>query len=397
MASFNSTIPDLASDPPLPLSPIAFGAATFSTCYNDEATLESEVPEQTLLRALRSGLCNAIDTSPYYGNSQTILGSILSKPHVRAEFPRSSYHLLTKCGRYGARVQDFDYSSVRLRQSVNESCELMQTSYLDVVYLHDVEFVAESVGDANAGGQAEFTTNDEILSRRGLAADQVKVCWGPGDQVIIEAVKTLFELKAEGKIKKVGISGYPLPTLLRLSRLISVTLERPLDFLMSYAHHTLQNDALVSFVPAFRQAGVRQIVNASPLSMGLLRDVGPQDWHPAPPELRAASTEASRVCKEIYQTTLERVSLGFGFGGFDLEPTHCANRTVVIGCGNVQEVDESMTVWSELYGPISSAKDNTDQSMSTEQRLKQKSAEVDVRKVFVDAGFANWSWPTPLE
>lgn len=163
---------------------------------------------------------------------------------------------------------------------------------------------------------------------------------------------------------------------------------------MSYANHTLQNDALASFAPALRQTGVRQIVNASPLSMGLLRSSGPQDWHPAPPELRAASVEASTLCKQAYHTTLERVSLGFGLGSFD--PDHQSNGAVVVGCGSVGEVEECMEVWNALYGPVSRAQDHLPQNGNI-LKLDQKAAEADVRAVFVNAGVANWSWPTNQE
>lgn len=35
----------------------------------------------------------------------------------------SSYHLLTKCGRYGPGIEDFDYTPDRIRRSVKDSCE----------------------------------------------------------------------------------------------------------------------------------------------------------------------------------------------------------------------------------------------------------------------------------
>lgn len=40
------------------------------------------------------------------------------------------------------------------------------------------------------------------------------------------------------------------------------------------------------------------IINASPLSMGLLTPQGPPDWHPAPPELREAAQAAADYCRD---------------------------------------------------------------------------------------------------
>ena len=56
---------------------------------------------------------------------------------------------MTKCGRYGE--SDFDYSPATIRRSVQRSLERLHTSYLDVVYLHDTEFVATWVGPRKEG------------------------------------------------------------------------------------------------------------------------------------------------------------------------------------------------------------------------------------------------------
>ncbi|EGF97138.1 uncharacterized protein MELLADRAFT_28369, partial [Melampsora larici-populina 98AG31] len=246
--------------------------------YNDSSKLKSEIPEKTLLKALRSGI-NAIDTSPYYFGSEAILGKILSKPEIQSEFPRHTYHLLTKCGRYGPKIQDFDYSPDRIRKSIQESFKLMHTSYLDVVYLHDIEFIAEELDEIDSN-----QVHDQVIR------NPIKPL-GSGDQLILKAIQTLFQLKQEGKIKKVGISGYPLPTLLRISKLIHQELKTPLDIIMSYSNYTLQNQSLKPYVDLFHQQGIQQIINASPFSMGLLTTLGPQLWHPACDELK-------QICQE---------------------------------------------------------------------------------------------------
>jgi L-galactose dehydrogenase len=40
------------------------------------------------------------------------------------------------------------------------------------------------------------------------------------------------------------------------------------------------------------------IISASPLSMGLLTQQGPPEWHPAPPELKEAAATAAACCKD---------------------------------------------------------------------------------------------------
>ena len=166
------------------------------------------------------------------------------------------------------------------------------TDYLDACYVHDVEFVAEDVGFATEGGFTALVDRSYAdVVDWGLGDGQEGVSYGQGDEKVLEAVGALFDLQKQGRIRKVGISGYPLPTLLRLARLIRHRFGRPLDILMSYSHHTLQNSGLASYVAAFQATGIPQIVNASALSMGLISAKGPQPWHPAPQALREGVSE----------------------------------------------------------------------------------------------------------
>lgn len=76
--------------------------------------------------------------------------------------------------------------------------------------MHDVEFVGEQIGGAGQEGhvvdkQGKFSEQD--LARWGLSeGDEAKIR-GPGDDKVLAALATLFELKKEGKIRAVGFSG----------------------------------------------------------------------------------------------------------------------------------------------------------------------------------------------
>jgi aryl-alcohol dehydrogenase-like predicted oxidoreductase len=54
---------------------------------------------------------------------------------------------------------------------------------------------------------------------------------------------------------------------------------------------------LTDFIPFFRGHNIG-IINASPLSMGLLSERGVPDWHPAPRPLVEACHKAMLFCKE---------------------------------------------------------------------------------------------------
>src|SRR2546423_2080613 len=232
--------------------PLICGTATFNSQYNLDPY---KLPTTAIVhRALSLGI-RAFDTSTYYGPAEDLLGQALDTDFVHNNFLRENYFLLTKIGRIGS--SEFDYSPEWIRYSIQRSLERLKTTYLDVVYCHDVEFVSAK-------------------------------------EVLI-AVRELRRIRDEaGTIRYIGISGYPVPVLCELADLILKETGEPLDVVMSYANFTLQNTTLSSRgVPRLRAAHVDVVLNASPLGMGLLRQngvpVGGQgDFHPAERGLRQA-------------------------------------------------------------------------------------------------------------
>jgi D-arabinose 1-dehydrogenase len=91
-------------------------------------------------RAFDLGL-KATDTSPYYDLSEQLIGEALSHPGITAKYKRKDYFLMTKVGRITST--QFDYSPKWVRTSVTRSLERLHTTYLDVVFCHDVEFVTK--------------------------------------------------------------------------------------------------------------------------------------------------------------------------------------------------------------------------------------------------------------
>lgn len=112
---------------------------------------------------------------------------------------------MTKCGRYGLTKEQFDYSPETLRRSVQRSLARLHTSYLDAVYLHDVEFVADAV--PGAGNHVHAL--DDAAAAYGLAPGDEGKVRGKGDEVFLRAVAELRAMKAEGLIRAVGITGMP--------------------------------------------------------------------------------------------------------------------------------------------------------------------------------------------
>ncbi|KAJ5558720.1 hypothetical protein N7535_009401 [Penicillium sp. DV-2018c] len=328
--------------PPTPLSaslpPLIMGTATFNNQYNADpfALPTTELVQRALSRGIR-----AFDTSPYYGPAEELLGRALATETVQSNYPRNTYHLLTKVGRIASST--FDYFPTWVRHSVRRSLRRLHTDYLDVVYCHDVEFVSPA----------------EVLT----------------------AVRELRRLRdEEGLLRYVGISGYPVDTLSDLAELVLRETGEPLDIVMSYANFTLQNTRLHSHaLPRLVAAGVDVVPNASPLGMGLLRRDGVPigsmgDFHPAPDALRDAIRGASE-CASRHGEKLEVVAIRFALeswlrvgaraGGLgaplaraaDADPgfVSVANMGTgkrlgvsVMGVSNVFELDETLRVWHSI-------------------------------------------------
>lgn len=354
---------------PLHIPELVSGAAAWSRFYNKEETLSTDVPLRTIRLALRYGI-RAFDTAPYYDDSEIVLGTALKA--LEHEFPRGTYQLITKVGRYGPASSDFDYSPSALRTSVRRSLQRLHTQYLDVVYLHDVEFVAPCVAPRTAGNHA--TALGAEAHAYGL-----EPCEASGaDERVLEAIETLRALQADGLIRHIGISGLPLPALLRTAQLVLSRTGRPLDAVQSYAHLTLQNATLPAFARALRtRARVSQVFAASPLGMGLLAPPpAPPAWHPAPSAVRDA---ASEVVSVVGEAEVAKVAVAWSVSKA-WEGESEGRMPVVVGMSNLREVHAAVEAWRW-------ARDEDD---GRREELEGKAALA--LGVFERTGTAGWTW-----
>ena len=181
-------------------------------------------------------------------------------------------------------------------------------------------------------------------------------------------------------------SGYPLLTLLRLAQLIASPngCNRPIDIVQSYSHHTLHNDTLPPFVPRFLAAGVRQVVSASPLSMGLLRNGPAPRWHPASPALH----EAVRVAGErVAPRQLASVAMSFGLSSCGTGA--CATPSVV-GFSTPDEVEVALDLIRRLPKAALAHRrpgEHVDAQTGAD--------ELAVVEEMERAGVHDWSWASP--
>lgn len=237
------------------ISHLSFGASSLGSVFRETNEKESF---EAVEAAIEGGI-NFIDVSPYYGHykAETVLGMALK--HI----PRDKYYLSTKVGRYGKDgVNTWDYSARRVTDSVYESMERLGIDFIDLINVHDIEFQAALPG--------------------GL------------QKVVDETLPALVELRQKGVVGHVGITDLQLQN---LKWVIEHSDKGVVESVLNFCHYTLNDDALADFMGFFEHEGVG-VINASPLSMGLLSQRGVPNWHPAPKPLVKACRQAAEHCRE---------------------------------------------------------------------------------------------------
>ncbi len=227
------------------VSALALGGASLGGVYHAVSQAQANL---VVAAALEAGV-NLIDVAPYYGatRAETALGAALRG------VPRDDVVLMTKVGRQGDKSWDFSREAVL--RSLDESRRRLGVDRIDVLQCHDIEY-------------------------------------GDRRQLLDEALPALRELKAQGVIGRIGVTGYDL------ALLEEIALAEAVDTVMAYCTYTLQDQRQAPVARRLAARGVA-VFNASPLGMGLLTADGPPDWHPAHDRVRDAAMAAARRCRAL--------------------------------------------------------------------------------------------------
>ncbi|MGF1580958.1 MAG: aldo/keto reductase [Gemmataceae bacterium] len=266
------------------LTILSFGASSLGQEFRSVDLGEAL---QSVRVALDRGM-NFIDTSPYYGRgmSEVLLGKILP------DIPRDQFYLGTKLGRYAP--QHFDFNPRRVLESVDISLERMKVDYIDIMLCHDIEYV-----------DMEY--------------------------VVQETLPALRKEKEKGKVRCIGVSGYPM----KLFQYVMANAE--IDVILTYNHYTLQNDMALELVPLCQEKGVG-IMNAAPFSARLLTTAPLPPWHKAPEKVRDIARRAADHCTSK-GSDIAKLALQFSIAHPDF-------ATCITGSANPQRVSQWVD-WSE--------------------------------------------------
>ncbi len=246
---------------------LSFGASSLGAEFRS-VTLDEVLGSVRV--ALDCGL-TLIDTSPFYGRgmSEVLLGIALKG------VPRDRYQLCTKLGRYD--LAHFDFSARRVAESVDVSLHRLGTDHLDIVLCHDIEFV-------------------------------------PMQQIVDETLPALRKLKAAGKVRAIGFSGYPM-------KIFHFILDQTdVDCVLSYNQFTLQNTRFADeVVPMLKQRGIG-VMNAGPFSARLLTNAPLPAWLKEPEEVKDAARRAAALCAQR-GSDIAKLALQFSLSHPDIATT----------------------------------------------------------------------------
>ncbi|MBT5925966.1 MAG: aldo/keto reductase [Verrucomicrobia bacterium] len=246
---------------------VGFGASSLGQEFR---SIQLEEAMKSVTTALDCGM-NFIDTSPFYGRgmSEVLLGMALK------DIPREDYTLCSKLGRYD--LTHFDFSAKRVEESVDVSLHRLGTDHLDIILCHDIEFV-------------------------------------PMQQIVDETIPKLKEIQRSGKVRYIGISGYPQKIFKTIIDQIGV------DCVLSYNQYTLQNTRFADeSVPYLQEKGVG-IMNAGPFSARLLTNAPLPSWLKEPKSVKQAAREAAAVC-ERKGTDIAKLALQFSIENENISTT----------------------------------------------------------------------------
>jgi L-galactose dehydrogenase len=272
------------------VSVLSFGASSLGSVFRPVGLDECIAAVQA---ALEGGM-NFIDVSPAYGGTlaELRLGRALEG------VARDRYYLATKIGSYSEARGDYDYSKASTERSVEHSLKRLGVEYVDLIQCHDVEF-------ADHG------------------------------QIVEETLPALLELKRQGLVKHVGITGLPLKV---FKSIIDRCEPGAVETVLSFCHYELNDTSLEHLVPYFKGKGIG-IINASPTGMGLLTRRGAPEWHPASEALKTGCKKAVDHCN-ARGVDIVKLAVQFSCAHPDI-------ATTLVGSANAQNIRDNIAYAEE--------------------------------------------------
>jgi D-threo-aldose 1-dehydrogenase len=246
----------------LSVSPICVGCAPLGDMPETFDYSVSEGRAFDTLRAVFESPLNFLDTAAAYGDgeSERRIGEVLKEMEGLPE----GCVLATKADR---DLTTGDFSGEQMRRSIERSLRLLGLDRLQLVHLHDPEYL-------NEPGREPF---EYMMAPRG-------------------PVEVLAQFKEEGIIEHLGIAGGPVELLIRFVE------TGVFETVITHNRYTLVNRTAEPLLDISVERGVA-VLNAAPYGSGILAK-GPDayaryEYREAPQQLVEQVRKMDAVCREL--------------------------------------------------------------------------------------------------
>ncbi len=277
----------------LTVSIVGYGASPLGQEFG---TIDPQEGKQAVHYAIERGI-NYFDVAPYYGRTlaETRLGEALIGYRDRVI-------VATKVGRYDKdRDTGFDFSAARVTRSVEESLRRLQTDTLDIIQVHDVEYARK-------------------------------------EQIVNETLPALRRLQDSGKVRFVGITGYPLYILRQVAQEVDV------DTILSYCRFNLMDTSMDQVLSTFTKEHGIGLISGSPLHMRVLTEKGAPDWHPAPKRVLRVGQALADYCQSQGQN-ISDLAMQFALANEQV-------ATTLVGMSKVRHVEMNIKSVGQRPDPL---------------------------------------------
>ncbi len=281
----------------VPVSMMGLGTAPLSVALYENGMVPDAQALDTIHMALAQGV-TLFDTAPSYGDgrSEMLLGEAL------ADTPRAGHLLCTKARRDPGPWRASHFSAAGVRASLLDSLARMRADFADIALIHDPI--------------------------------------GAEDSALAEALPALQQLRAEGRVRLIGVGTTCIEPLQRFIR------EADCDVFLLAGHYTLLDHDGLATLDQCAQRGIGVMMGAV-LNTGILatgaHPGARYNYHEASPEILARVARIEAVCAR-QEVPLLAAALQFPLA-------HPAVSCIVVGAQSPAEVSANLAAISRPIPP----------------------------------------------
>lgn len=272
---------------------IGAGCAPLGGLPQDFGHIVDEEQGIAIVKLIFSSRINFLDTASAYERSEDRIGRAILEVGGLPE----GIIIATKADR---DLLTGNADADQIKRSVEDSLNRLGLSYLPLVYLHDPEYFTQSF--------------EEVMSKEG-------------------AVSVLLNLKEQGVIGNIGISGGPIEM---MKRFISMEV---FDVVITHNRYTLLNRTAQSLINLASEKGIG-VVNAAIFGGGVLirgfQENSRYAYRAIPPSMAERIRGIENICRE-FKVSLGAVALQFSLRNPRIHST-------VVGFEKPSEVDEVLSL-----------------------------------------------------